>query len=554
VRAHTLALCFLTAAASAACVGTIGDTLGNKGSGGTGGGGGSGGSGSSGVASGDSGSSSGSTAPAYLSVRVRRLTALEFDATTAAILGTQQKFGSTFATDYRQDGFTRNAGAVIDSIVAPQIGTAADALAQEAVTNQLNTIAPCTGSNQDTCAQNFITTFGAKAFRRPVTSDEVTALMTVYHAGIVRQAYAQGIQLALSAILQSAGFLYLTELGGTVTSGMTQLTSWEAASALSYFVTGGPPDDTLTKAAAADALKTSDQLGAQATRLLTTPAAKNQIAEFVMQWLRIDTPSSTVVPVNTAASMINETTAFTSEVFFNDQGTLGNLLTANYTFVDSNLATLYNLAAPSSGMSKVSTGGQRIGIFNQGSFLSTYAHGNISAPVKRGHMIRTELLCQTIPPPDPSLMVNMTVTAPTGGNTTRDLDMAHMTNPVCAGCHTLMDPIGFAFENFDGTSAYRSTENGQTIDSTGALNAAGSATGSFATEQELMQRLSSDSDALNCFSTFFFRFASAQNSPDTEAAFAAFLQAQPAATQTRLLDLLVAFVKSDLFIKRSVSQ
>jgi hypothetical protein len=495
----------------------------------------------------------GAVSVTYLPVRVRRLTAAEFDNTVHVLLGTQQRFGqTTFAADYRQDGFTRNADAVIDSIVAPEIGSAADALAQEAVANRLDSLAPCTDPNQDNCAQSFITNFGAKAFRRPLASDDVTALMAVYHAGLVDQTYGDAIQLALSAMLQSAGFLYLTELGGRAVDGLTQLTSLEAASALSYFITGGPPDDPLTQAAAADALQTPDQLGAQAQRLLMLPAARQQIAQFVLQWLRIDVPKSTVLPAATTSSMLSETTAFAGEVFFNDQGTLANLLTADYTFVDSTLAAMYGLPVPASGLVKVSTGGQRLGLFNQGSFLSTYAHGTLSAPVKRGHMIRSELLCQNIPPPNPSLMVNMTVTAPPAGSTTRDQDQVHMTSSVCSGCHTLMDPIGFAFENFDGTGAYRTNENGQPIDSSGELDSAGSASGPFTNESDLLQRLASDPDAAACFSTFFFRFASAQSSSGTEAAFAAFLQAQPAGAQTKLLDLLVAFVRSDLFSKRRV--
>jgi hypothetical protein len=540
-----LALC-IAATAPAACVGTIGDPLGSTADGGA----------PPTAVSPPAASSSpdgSAVSVAYLPMRVRRLTAVEFDNTVEILLGTQQQLGqTTFPADYRQDGFTRNADAVIDSNVAPEIGSAADALAQEAVANRLDSLAPCMDPNQENCAQSFITSFGAKAFRRPLGSDELAALMAVYHAGLVDQTYGDAIQLTLSAMLQSAGFLYLTELGGTVANGLVQLTSLEAASALSYFITGGPPDDPLAQAAAADSLQTPDQLGAQAQRLLMLPAARRQIAQFVMQWLRIDVLKSTVLPAATTSSMLSETTAFAGEVFFNDQGTLANLLTADYTFVDSTLATLYGLPAPASGIVKVSTGGQRLGLFNQGSFLSTYAHGNLSAPVKRGHMIRSELLCETIPPPDPSLMVNMTVTAPPAGSTTRDLDQVHMANSACSGCHTLMDPIGFAFENFDGTGAYRTTENGQPIDSSGELDSAGSASGPFASESAMLQRLASDPDAAACFATFFFRFASAQSSSGTEAAFAAFLHAQPAGAQTKLLDLLVAFVRSDLFSKRSV--
>jgi hypothetical protein len=490
-------------------------------------------------------------APAYVSARVRRLTNAEFDSTVQALLGTSQRFGQSFTNDARQDGFTRNADAIVDSIAAPQIQTAADALALEAVTNQLNTIAPCTGSNQTTCATSFITNFGAKAFRRPLTSDEIAALLTVYQAGIVDQAYADGIQLTLSAMLQSANFLYLTEIGdGSVTSGPLQLTPYETASALSYFITGGPPDATLLQAAAVNALATGDQRAAQAQRLLALPAAKNQLAQFVEQWLHIDSPISTTLPTTTLASMVTETNSFVGEVMLNDDGTLAKLLTADYTFVDATLASFYGLPAGSTG--KVSTGGQRIGIFNQGSFLANYAHGDLSAPTKRGHVVRSELLCQEIPPPDPSLMVDMTVTAPPANSTTRESTSAHLTSPACASCHQLMDPIGFGFEHFDGNGAYRATESGLPIDDSGTINAGGSVTGDFSDGQAMLARLAGSTDAVKCFDLFFFRFASAQNSPSTEAAFTNFLALQPLSRQSRLVDLLVAFVKSDLFATRSL--
>ena len=138
-------------------------------------------------------------------------------------------------------GFARNSGAVFDAVSTPQVQAAADSLASEAVSNHLTTLAPCTGSNETDCATTFINSLGAQAYRRPVTADELSGLLMVYQAGAKDQNYAGGIQLVLTTILQSAGFLYLTELGGTVTNGTTKLTSYEVASELSYFITGDLP-------------------------------------------------------------------------------------------------------------------------------------------------------------------------------------------------------------------------------------------------------------------------------------------------------------------------
>lgn len=496
-------------------------------------------------------------------MRIRRLSNAEFDATTHALLGTQQTFVSMLPKDVRQGsysaggfptaGFTRNAAAIFDSVSTPQIETAADSLASEAVTNNLTKLAPCSDSNQTNCATTFITNFGAQAYRRPVTAAEQSGLLAVYQAGAKDQTYAAGIQLVITTLIQSAGFLYLTELGGDVVNGTTKLTSPEVASELSYFLTGAPPDATLSAAAAADALQDPSAVGVQAARLLKQPGGQQQLAEFVEQWLGIDTPPGTSTgPIVTGTAMSNETTAFIGDVMLNGDGTLATLLTAPYTFVDSTLAGLYGLPAPASALAKVQLNGQRVGLLDQASFLTTFAHSSFSAPVKRGHVIRTQMLCDQIPPPDPSLMVNTTPPLPTGAETTREADMDHMTNAACASCHTLMDPIGFGFEGFDGNATYRTTEAGQNVDTSGTLSAAGDLTGPFSNNAALIQKLSTSDMVAQCYWKHFADFAAAETDPDIEATFMDFWQQQPPATQDSLPQIIAAFVQSDLFLKRSV--
>jgi hypothetical protein len=501
-----------------------------------------------------------------LSARIRRLTNAEFDATAHALLGTSQTFAATFAPDVRQGsfvaggfqvaGFTRNAAAIFDTVSTPLVQAAANSLASEAVANHLSTLAPCSDPNTKNCATTFINTFGAQAFRRPVTSDELSGLLGVFQAGLQDQSYAGGIQLVISTILQSAGFLYLTELGGTASNGVTALTSYEVASELSYFLTGGPPDAALLQAAARDTLRDPGTVATQATRLMSTANASRQIAAFVEQWLGIDTPPGTTTGVLVSgAEMVNETTAVVSDVMTNGDGTLSSLLTAPFTYVDANLAKLYGLPSPAgAASSKVQLGGQRVGLLNEASFLNTYSHSTFSAPVKRGHVVRTQMLCNTIPPPDPSLKVNTTPPLPTTAQTTRQADADHMTNAVCAGCHQLMDPIGWGFENFDGDGAYRTTEASQPIDSSGVLNAAGALTGPFANGAALIQALAASPDVENCYFKKFGDFASAMTDPGIEATFLHFWQSQPASTLHSLPKILVAFVQTDLFLKRSVTQ
>src|SRR4029077_8923068 len=224
---------------------------------------------------------------------IRRMTNAEYDASVQALLGTTQTPSTNFPPDSRQiGGYTLNDAQRIDPVLAKDLDDAAEALVTEARgNNKLATLAPCSNatSGGEACAKTFINSFGALAFRRAVTSDELADLVTLYHAGADSGgSYNEGIDLVARGILQSVGFMYITQLGGSASSGMITLTTDELASNLSYLVAGGPPDSTLTAAGAAGSLATADGREQQVRRLLGAQPGHDRMVRVVREWLGID--------------------------------------------------------------------------------------------------------------------------------------------------------------------------------------------------------------------------------------------------------------------------
>jgi hypothetical protein len=250
--------------------------------------------------------------------------------------------------------------------------------------------------------------------------------------------------------------------------------------------------------------------------------------------------------------MVAETRATAADVLANG-GDLAAMLTADHTFVDGPLAALYGMSlAANAPLTRVPADAHRLGVLDQAAFLTTYARSaGKSSPTRRGKAVRTRLLCGTVALPDPSLKVNMNLPDAPAANTTRDVFIQHTTNPACSVCHKQMDLVGFGFEHFDGTGAYRETENGHPIDDSGELVGADTA-GTFTDGHALIQKLATSADVASCHSLQFFHSAAAQTEPETDSAFQAFLQTVPAHARTRLPELLTAFVQSSLFAQRSV--
>lgn len=538
-----------------------GSAKGSTAAGGSGPAAGSGGGGGPGITVGPGGAGGAASTSAWLGPRVRRLSNNEYDRSVQSLLLTSQSLAASFAPDTRQNDFTVNAAQTVDPVLAGQYQAAAATLAHEAVTVRLSSLVPC-GTQDKACADQFITSFGRRAYRRPLTGPEHDALLAVYDAGVVGGAFQDGIELVITAVLQSAGFLYVTELGSGG-AGAGELGPYEIASAISYLVTGGPPDDALLTAAEQGALASADGREAAARRLLQTPPSAAQLRLFVEEWLNLDQLMSIAraKPDFAAhrADMLAETNAFVDEVMAHDGASVGALLGADYTVPPPGLAQFYGLQASATPGARVSLSGTpRRGILTQASFLAVQAHVDGTAPVLRGVAVLRKVLCFDIPPPS-GLKVAIVPPKPDPTSTTRQQYVQHAADAACSACHQTIDSIGFTFEGFDEIGAERTdngqkgVENGRPVDTSGAIATGSDVDGPVADAADLAARLARSETVSDCFARQAFRFAAGQRVAGPETAFEALWKGQPPAKRQSLAEILVMYVRSDLFTKRSPS-
>lgn len=491
----------------------------------------------------------------YLPATVRRLSFDEYDASVQDLLGTTTKASASLAGDVRQSNFTANLDQRIDGTTSDQLFAVAQALADETTQQRLQQVVPC-DMTKTGCDRTFVTAFATKAFRRPATSDEVTKLLAVFHAAADNgYAFADGVNAVIAAVLQSASFLYVPQVGAPGSDGLNALDSTEVASVLSYLATGHAPDQALQAAATANELTTPDQREAHLRRLLANdPHAKDQLVRFVREWLGLDGLDNVqrgAAFADLRPSIEAETAAFVKRAIEKDGARIDTLLAADFTVVDAPLATFYGLPGPGE-QSLVGT--PRRGVLSQAAFLATKAHENYTSPVKRGAATLSKLLCTDLPLPQGD--VGKAAMAPLPADptlTTRERFKQHSTNQACAGCHTVIDPLGFAFESFDQTGAFRSTDNGKPVDSTGELTGT-DVDGPYKDAAEMMGRLATSEKVSRCVTTFVARFASTKTAAAIERTFSVFVASLPVEKRSSLTELMVAYVRSDVFMKRSIPQ
>jgi len=519
-------------------------------------------SGGGGAAAGQSGTAGDATASGdeLLLARIRRLASAEYDASVKALLSTAQSpaSGPDFPPDLRQDGFTVNDAQRVDAVIIERLSDAADALATEAQTNgTLSKLAPCSVSDDaTTCARTFVTTFGAKVYRRPLVDDEVSALLGLYGVGADGATYLDGIAHVTRGLLQSAGFLYLTELGPDPSAhGTVTLTSYELASSLSYLLTSSPPDAELLAKATAGALANADEREAQARRLLAQdPAAQDTVVRIVREWLGVDgildsAKDSLAYPdfAEEKPKIVAESSDFVRAVAFQSTGNVSELLGANWT-VNSGPLELYQTAGsgPVAGTTLVT---DRVGILNQAAFLATYANAHESHPVFRGVAVARRVVCLPLDSPA-SFDISVVPPAPDPSLTTRERFDAHVVDPICAGCHDIIDPFGFSFEHYDGMGAYRATENGQEVDGSVVVTDQADYDGAYADSNALATALAASPTVHECMARNVFRASAATGdgaATPGEKEFIDFWHSLPAAAQGNIVETLIAFVKSPNF-------
>ncbi len=369
--------------------------------------------------------------------------------------------------------YERSAGLVADAVVNNP--------------SRLTQTVPCIGeaSPGDACYDDLVRDFGRLAWRRPLTDDEVAGLVAL--AQDAREwgggDFMTGVRYVVAALLQSPNFLYITEVGEADGFGGLRLTPLELASRMSFFILGRTPDAALLDAAENGALETREDIRATALELLERDEARRALKTFYSElWNLRDLPTkgkdTSLFPAFSpalAADMQQEILLLLEHIAFEKDSNILEILDANYTFVNGNLASLYGVTAPDpQGWARVELPAEqnRAGFLTRAGWLTAFSHPVQNSPTRRGLFIQQTLLCHEIPEPPPD--VNPTLPEPTEETTLRARVEQHMENAACAPCHAQMDPIGFAFENYSAIGEYRTLDNGYPIDASGEVSAVGS--------------------------------------------------------------------------------
>jgi len=488
---------------------------------------------------------------------VRRLSNFEYERSASDLLRGRVSIAGELPPDVRQAGYTRNAEQVVSTESLARLDALTLGLAHEAVDARLNELAPCAASARTDCPTQVVEDLGRRAFRRPLTVDERRTLLAAFAAGAADDGgFAGGLEVLLRVLLVSPSFLYATELGkGGEPGAIVTLQPYEIASELAFTVTGGPPDETLLAAAASGALRLPAERERQALRLIAESDTRYQFRRFVLEWLEVDAleetaKASSVLPDydDLKGHMLGETKAFIDEVMVHHGASVSALLNAGFASVDPQMARFYGLQSYGPEASLGRSG--RLGILQQASFLAAHAHEDASSPVKRGDFVLRRLLCEDVKRPG-EVGINIVFPPPAPTRTTRQRFDDHTAVAECAGCHATLDQLGFSFEEFDAVGRLRERENGLRVDTSAEFWRDGQ-TRRVPDSRALSRYLAADPQVSACFARQAFRFFSGGAPKAAERAFLSLEQAEPEGAAGSLVEELVAFVKSDLFVEREV--
>ena len=334
----------------------------------------------------------------------------------------------------------------------------------------------------DACAHRILTTLVHRAYRRPPTEADLAELMPFYASGKSKGSFDVGIEKALERLLISPQFLYRIEHepANTAPGSTSRVSDLELASRLSFFLWSSIPDDRLLDLAEHNKLHEAAVLDAEVRRMLADDRSESLVTNFAEQWLYLrdidaKQPDEILYPEfdqTLREAMRRESELFLSSVFRENHSIL-DLLSANYTFLNERLAQHYGIPGIRGSYFRRYTfppGSPRGGLLGEGSFLTITSYSNRTSAVLRGKWVLNNLLASPPPPPPPDVPSLKTEGKQSGQTLTiREAMTAHRANPVCAGCHARMDPIGFAMENFDATGKWRDVDNFNPIDSSGTL-------------------------------------------------------------------------------------
>jgi len=445
---------------------------------------------------------------------MRRLSHVEYRNTVRDLFGGIELPEVGLASDVQLFGFENNAELMVPSeLLVEQYQGAAEVIAGAAMQDR-NAWMPCTEAEAD-CPQRFVRDFGLRAYRRPLQQSELDSLGVHFDAERALDGFDAAVERTLWVMLQSPQFLYRLELDPPDGHEWVPLDGWEMASRLSYLLWQTMPDDRLFDAARHARLSTEVEIRAEAQAMLQDARARSTVADFHRQWLDVDDVHDvrrdpTVYPdfdASFTASMAQETLLFAEHHVFDGAGTLDALLTGHQTYVDPTLADLYGVSPPPPGTWALTPldPSQRAGLLTTSAFLASRGHAIHPSPVLRGVTVLERVLCTPVPPPPPGIDLSPPDDQ-SAGATNRERYALHSQVDECASCHASIDGVGFGFEHYDATGAWRDTDGGYPVDATGELVGT-DIDGGFDGAVALADRLASSRDVERCFATQWFRFA-----------------------------------------------
>ncbi len=507
---------------------------------------------------------------------IRRLTRVEYNNTIYQLLGDTSRIADRFPPDEEAGGFDNQAQIlVVSPLLAEHYLSAAEDLAAAHAPTLMQRLANCQGaaSSDPACeadADAFIRDFGKHAYRRPLTDDEALAHLDLFRQGAALgdepDSPAAGLELVVQTMLQSPHFLYRVEFGAATPEhgDVVALTSHEIASRLSYLLWNTMPDAALFEAADADQLRTREQIEAQARRMLATPRAREAVKNFHRQWLHLDDIQPQILANGKSLEIYpdyysglpmlwqQETEAFIDYAVFEQDANIDTLLTAPYTMMNAELAEFYGVSGPTGlEFERVERDpALYAGFLTHAGLLALLAKPDRSSPIHRGKFVREFLLCQ-VPPPPPDVVPE----APSvdESQTTREQFSQHSKDPLCQGCHQMMDPIGFGFEHFDGIGRYREQEWGLEIDARGELLAT-DVDGPYDGVAALAAKLAASDQVKTCVATQWFRFGYGRTETEADACSMSDIQTAFAAADYDIKELIVALTLTDAFrLRHAVS-
>lgn len=495
-----------------------------------------------------------------LPVPMRRLTKAQYENTIRDLFGGAVTPSDLFPESDTSHDFASHAKAnTMTTLGAEQTLASAEQVAIQVV-SALDTHLPCAPQADRACAEELVRSLGRRAFRRPVRDDEVTRLLGVFDA-TTDPDFSIKVAAVITTMLQMPQFLYLVEEGAAPPDEYNRvpLTSYEIASRLSYLLWNTMPDGALLTAAEEGRLGTAEGVVAEAQRLLSdrersTPA----LVRFYREWLGLEdvlsktAKNAALFPSFQGAlpAMDEEIDRFVTSVL-EGEATLDALLTSEATFVNAELAAFYGveLTAPGEDGWGSAVVPDRPGLLTRAGVMAHYAGLDLPSYVKRGKLVRADLLCDELPEPPPGAS---TFAFPPGLSS-RERSAMLNDMPACASCHHLLDPIGLALDSFDASGALVSTDaEGQPLDLSGEIIDGGDASGPFTGAGELTQRLAESEVVERCVIGKWFSFQSGRDLSLHDQCTLDDLGVTFASSGDNLMDLVLAIVATDGFRVRRI--